>query len=79
MCMVLIVAILTSLRGITVIGEPQTFEYLYGLPTLLAISSTGLLLGAYQRKNDKKLAFWLIILTFIFLAENFIISSLFTY
>lgn len=75
---VLIISVLLSLRGITVIGEPQTWVYKYGWPSLIIIVCFAVVVAFLSRKNYKKLSRWIIRLAVALLVVNSVISSIFT-
>ena len=74
---VLIISIVMTLRGITFIGEPQTWAYKYGWQSLAVIICLALGLALGMRKNNRRLSNWAVCLTVTLLISNVLISSIF--
>lgn len=76
---ILVISNALSLRGITFIGEPQTFAHKYGWQTLAIIIIGGLGIAFYSRKADEKKSNLVIVLSILLFIMNVIITNLFTY
>jgi hypothetical protein len=75
----LLITILISLRGITVIGPSETFAHNYGWQPLAIIVVITAGIAVYSRKDNKKLSNLILCLSVLLLLINVAISNLFTY
>ena len=75
----LVVGIGVSARGITFVGEPQTWAYQYGWLSLGCLITVTVIIAILFRQSHKRLSAWVLLLAMILLVENILITNIFSY